>query len=48
METTIDNVFAHNIAFEVLKDNEDLELISVEECHHRSDWTKWKMRYNWS
>jgi hypothetical protein len=42
METTIDDVFAYNVALKVLKDNEDLEPTLVEECCHRSDWLKWK------
>ena len=25
-----------------MKENEDLEPISVEECKHRNDWPKWK------
>jgi phosphopantothenate synthetase len=38
IETTIDDVFVHNIALEVLKDNKDHEPTSIEERRHRSDW----------
>jgi hypothetical protein len=40
IEIIVDDVFAYNITLEVLKDNEDLELTSIEEYHHRSAWSK--------
>jgi hypothetical protein len=41
METTINDVFTYNITLEVLKDNEDFEPTSVEECCHIIYWSKW-------
>ncbi|WCJ38518.1 Retrovirus-related Pol polyprotein from transposon RE1 [Euphorbia peplus] len=38
----VDNVFAYNIAIDILNENEDLEPTSVEECRNRDDWPKWK------
>ncbi|KAF3653269.1 hypothetical protein FXO37_17067 [Capsicum annuum] len=39
---TMDNVFAYNVALNIMQDNEDLEPLSVEECRRRKYWTKWQ------
>lgn len=41
-KTIIDNAFVYKVAIDVLSNNEDLELKSVEECRYRKDWPKWK------
>jgi len=33
----VDNVFAYNVALNIMQDNEDLEPLSVEECRRRCD-----------
>ena len=38
----IDDIFAYNVALNIVNDNEDLEPKSVEECRQRDDWPKWK------
>ena len=38
----MDNIFAYNVAHNIIHENEDSELKSVEECHNRKDWPKWK------
>ena len=38
----VDDIFAYNVALNIVNDNEDLELKSVEECRQRDDWPKWK------
>ena len=38
----VDNIFAYNVAHNIIYDNEDSELESVEECRNRKDWPKWK------
>ena len=38
----IDNIFAYNVALDIISENEDLEPKSVEECRHRRDWLQWK------
>ena len=37
----MDNIFAYNVALEIIEDIEDHEPRSVEECRHRNDWPKW-------
>ena len=37
-ETIVDNVFAYNVALEIVNENEDHEPKSVEECRRRKDW----------
>ena len=38
----IDNIFAFQVAFDIIRNNEDLEPWNMEECRHRIDWPKWK------
>ena len=42
VETIVDDIFAYNVALEIMEEIEDLEPKSVEECRHRSDWPKWR------
>ena len=37
-----DNVFVHNVAFEIIKQDEDLQPKSIKECRQRNYWPKWK------
>ena len=37
----VDNVFAYDVALNIMQGNEDLEPLSVEECRQRRDWPKW-------
>ena len=41
-ETIVDNVFAYNVALDIMNEIEDFEPKSVEECRHRNDWPKWR------
>nr|AQY61295.1 Pol [Coffea arabica] len=41
-EIIIDNIFAYNIALDIMAEDEDHELRSVDECRGRNDWPKWK------
>ena len=36
----IDDIFAYNVALNIVNDNEDLEPKSIEECRQRDDWPK--------
>ena len=36
----VDNVFAYDVALNIMQGNEDLEPLSVEECRQRRDWHK--------
>jgi len=38
----VDNVFAYNVALNIMQDSEDLEPLFVEECRRRCDWPKWQ------
>ena len=38
----VDDIFACNIALEVLNDNMDHEPMSIGQCRQRDDWPKWK------
>ena len=38
----VENVFAYDVALNIMKGNEDLEPLSVEECRQRCDWPKWQ------
>ena len=38
----VDNVFAYDVALNIMQGNEDLEPLSVEECRQRRDWPKWQ------
>ncbi|KAI3692362.1 hypothetical protein L6452_32176 [Arctium lappa] len=41
-KTDVDDIFAYNIALNVIENEEDQEPKSVNECMHRKDWPKWK------
>ena len=41
-EIEIDNIFAYNVAIDVMINDEDPEPKSVDECRKRDDWPKWK------
>ena len=36
------NIFAYNVAIEIMQQDEDFEPKSVRECKQRNDWPKWK------
>ena len=38
----INNIFAFQVAFDIIRNNEDLEARNMKECRHRNDWPKWK------
>ena len=38
----INNIFAFQVASEVIRNDEDPEPQNVEECRHRNYWPKWK------
>ena len=38
----INNIFAFQVASDIIRNDEDLEPRNVEECRHRNDWRKWK------
>ena len=38
----MDNIFAYNVAHNIIHENEDYEPKSVDECRNRKDWPKWK------
>ena len=38
----MDNIFAYNVAHNIIHENEDSEPKSVNECCNREDWPKWK------
>ena len=41
-EQVIDNIFAYAIALDVIKESEDIEPNSIEQCRQINDWPKWK------
>ncbi|WRX28465.1 Reverse transcriptase [Theobroma cacao] len=41
-EINVDDIFTYNVALNIMKENEDLEPISIEECRYRNDWPMWK------
>ncbi|KAI3735382.1 hypothetical protein L6452_14878 [Arctium lappa] len=41
-KTDVDDIFAYNIALNVIENEEDQEPKSVNECMYRKDWPKWK------
>ncbi|KAI3716045.1 hypothetical protein L6452_23090 [Arctium lappa] len=41
-KTDVDDIFAYNIALNVIENEEDQEPKYVNECMHRKDWPKWK------
>ena len=38
----INNIFAFQVASNIIRNDEDPEPRNVEECRHRNDWPKWK------
>lgn len=42
----IDDVFAYNVALDIMNDKEDQEPKSIGECKRRDDWIKWKEAMN--
>ena len=38
----INNIFSFQVAFNIIRNDEDLEPWNVEECRHRNYWPKWK------
>lgn len=42
LKITMDNVFAYNVALNLMQESEDLKPKSVKECRRRDDWPKWK------
>ncbi|KAL6315188.1 hypothetical protein AAG906_037420 [Vitis piasezkii] len=38
----INNIFAFQVASNIIRNDKDPEPRNVEECQHRNDWTKWK------
>ena len=38
----INNIFAFQVALDIIRNDEDLEPQNVEECRNRNDWPKWK------
>ena len=42
-ETIIDNTFVYTVALNIMNDNKDHELTSINKCRHRYDWPEWKV-----
>ena len=38
----INNIFAFQVASDIIRNDEDAEPRNVEGCQHRNDWPKWK------
>ena len=38
----INNIFAFQVASNIIRNDKDPEPWNVEECQHRNDWPKWK------
>ena len=38
----INNIFAFQVASDIIRNDEDPEPRNMEECRHRNDWPKWK------
>ena len=41
-KTIVNEIFAYNVALDIMHESKDLEPRSVEECRQRNDWPKWK------
>ena len=41
----INNIFAFQVAFDIIRNDEDLKQRNVEECRHRNDWPKMERNY---
>ncbi|KAL0537209.1 hypothetical protein IC582_026184 [Cucumis melo] len=42
INVVVDNIFAYNVAHNIIHENEDYEHKFVDECRNRKDWPKWK------
>ncbi|KAL4025796.1 hypothetical protein IC575_014202 [Cucumis melo] len=42
INVVVDNIFAYNVAHNIIHENEDYGPKSVDECRNRKDWPKWK------
>ena len=40
--TVINNIFAFQVALDIIRNDEDPEPQNVEECRNKNDWPKWK------
>jgi hypothetical protein len=38
----VDNIFSFKVAFDITRNNDDIEPKTVEECRRRNDWLMWK------
>ena len=38
----INNIFTFQVAFDIIRNDEDPESRNLEECRHRNNWPKWK------
>ena len=38
----IDNIFSFQVATNIIRNDEDPKLETMDECQHRKDWPKWK------
>jgi hypothetical protein len=38
----IKNVFGFKVAFDITRNNDEIELQIIKECRHRNDWLIWK------
>ena len=41
----INNIFAFQVAFDIIRNDEDTKQRNVEECRHRNDWPKMERSY---
>jgi len=41
-DINLGDIFAYNIALNVINDNEDQESRSIKECRQSKNWSKWK------
>ena len=41
-DIVINNIFAFQVALDLIRNDEDPEPQNVEECQNRNDWLKWK------
>ena len=41
-DITINNMFAFQVAMDIIRNDEDQEPQTVDECQKRNDWPKWK------
>ena len=41
-KTIVNEIFAYNVALNIMHESKDLEPRSVEECRQRNDWPKWE------